>query len=127
MLSPSKKRKFGYYHVRFDYQWAVAFWSGKFWYRLGHRTSLLDKDFDEIDEDRIAQPEQIACNDISQEDRLVGHYYAKTDTGWEIAFWSGKTWHRIGYRKTCQSSFFNKIGSDIIPLPIFNSNPCIQA
>lgn len=52
----STNRQHGYYHVRVDSGWSVAFWSGKLWYRIGYRTSLTDNQFDEIIEKRIEQP-----------------------------------------------------------------------
>lgn len=46
-------REKGYYWVKHEGEWMIAFWYGPNW-ELGH-WSLEDKDFDEIDERRLVK------------------------------------------------------------------------
>lgn len=49
-------RRCGFYHVRVDHSWSIAYWSHNKWYRMGFRSAFSDRDFDEVLEERITQP-----------------------------------------------------------------------
>lgn len=55
------KREQGFYWVKFNFKWEVAEWftfmSSNHWLRAGSENTWSDKNFDEINETRISEPE----------------------------------------------------------------------
>lgn len=57
----NKKREAGYYWVKFDGEWDIAYYlpSYDIWLSVGNDTDYKERQFEEINETRIKNPDEV--------------------------------------------------------------------